>query len=116
MIEIVFDTETTGFDPEAGDKIIEIGCVELENHLPTGRHLQIYINPERDIPAEATAVHGITDEFVADKPVFSQVYSEFMDFVGDGKLIAHNAEFDMRFINHELGLVGHPPIPWSRRD
>ena len=112
--EIVFDTETTGFDPETGDKLVEIGCVELENHIPTGRHLQIYINPERGIPAEATAIHGITDEFVADKPIFSQVYSEFIEFIGDGKLIAHNAEFDMRFINYELGKVGHPPIPWSR--
>ena len=114
MKEIVFDTETTGFDPENGDRIIEIGCVELDNHVPTGRHLQLYINPERDIPAEATAVHGITNEFVADKPIFSQVYSEFIDFVGDGKLVAHNAEFDMRFINYELGQVGHPAYPWNR--
>lgn len=113
MKEIVLDTETTGMDPTTGDKIIEIGAVELENHMPTGRTLQIYINPERDIPAEATAVHGITNEFVADKPVFSQVYTEFMDFIEGGKLIIHNAEFDMKFLNYELGQVGHPAIGWA---
>ncbi len=113
--EIVLDTETTGMDPNTGDRIIEIGCVELINHMPTGKGLQIYINPERDIPADATAVHGITNEFVADKPVFSQVYTEFIDFVGDdSKLIIHNAEFDMKFLNWELGKVGHPAIRWSR--
>ena len=115
MREIVFDTETTGFNPEEGHRIIEIGCVELENHLPTGRHLQLYINPERDVPAEATAVHGITEEFLKDKPIFSQVYSEFVEFVGeDSKLVAHNAEFDMKFVNAELHSVGHKPIPWGR--
>lgn len=113
MKEIVLDTETTGMDPNNGDRIIEIGCVELINHLPSGRTLQLYINPERDIPAEATAVHGITNEFVADKPVFSQVYSEFIDFIKDGKLIIHNAEFDMKFINWELGQVGHPSVSWA---
>lgn len=112
--EIVLDTETTGMDPDKGDRIIEIGCVELENHIPTGRHLQLYINPERDIPAEATAVHGITNEFVADKPVFSQVYSEFIEFIGTAKLVIHNAEFDMKFINHHLIEVGHKPVPWPR--
>ena len=113
MKEIVLDTETTGMDPNEGHRIVEIGCVELINHVPTGETLQLYINPERDIPAEATAVHGITDEFVADKPVFSQVYDEFMTFVKDGKLVIHNAEFDMKFINWELGQVGHPAIGWS---
>lgn len=113
MKEIVLDTETTGMDPNDGHRIIEIGCVELENHVPTGRHLQIYINPERDIPPEATAVHGITDEFVADKPVFSQVYSEFLDFIQGGKLVIHNAEFDMKFINWELAQVGHKAVPWT---
>jgi DNA polymerase-3 subunit epsilon len=112
--EIVLDTETTGMDPAKGDKIVEIGCVELENHIPTGRHLQLYINPERDVPPEATAVHGITNEFLADKPVFSQVYSDFLDFIGEAKLVIHNAEFDMKFINAELQGVGHPPIPWPR--
>ena len=113
MKEIVLDTETTGMDPAQGDRIIEIGCVELMNHMPTGQTLQLYINPEREIPAEATAVHGITSEFVADKPVFSQVYSEFVEFIKNGKLIIHNAEFDMKFLNYELAQVGHPSLSWS---
>ncbi|MEZ5815321.1 MAG: DNA polymerase III subunit epsilon [Alphaproteobacteria bacterium] len=113
MKEIVLDTETTGMDPNDGHRIVEIGCVELENHIPTGKALQFYLNPERDIPAEATAVHGITNEFVADKPVFSQIYSEFMEFIEGGRLIIHNAEFDMKFINWELGQVGHPAVKWS---
>ncbi len=115
MREIVLDTETTGMDPFAGDRIIEIGAVELENHLPTGKTCQIYINPERDIPAEATAVHGITNDFVKDKPIFSQCYSEFMDFIGDDSiLVIHNAEFDMKFLNWELNNVGHKALPWNR--
>ncbi len=115
MREIVLDTETTGMDPENGDKIVEIGAVELENHLPTGRALQLYINPEREVPAEAVAVHGITNEFLADKPVFSQVYTEFIDFIGeDSKLVIHNAEFDMKFLNWELRQVGHTALPWGR--
>lgn len=115
MREIALDTETTGMDPKTGDRIIEIGCVELVNHMPTGKNLQIYINPERDIPADATAVHGITDAFVADKPVFAQVYTDFLDFIGkDAKLIIHNAEFDMKFLNSELQKVGHPSLSWSR--
>ncbi len=113
MKEIVLDTETTGMDPSTGDRIIEIGCVELMNHVPTGQTLQLYINPERDIPADATAVHGITNEFVKDKPLFSQVYSEFLEFIKDGKLIIHNAEFDMKFLNSELARVGHRPLPWN---
>lgn len=115
MREIVLDTETTGIDPEDGHKIIEIGAVELNNHLPTGRTLQLYINPERDVPAESTAVHGITSEFLQDKPIFSQIYDQFLDFIGgDSKLVIHNAEFDMKFINWELKTVGNPPIEWSR--
>lgn len=113
--EIVLDTETTGMNPETGDKIIEIGAVELEGHMPTGRTLQLYIHPERDVPAEATAVHGITNEFLKGKPVFAQVYSDFIDFIGkDSILVIHNAEFDMKFINWELKQVGHPAIPWDR--
>lgn len=113
--EIVFDTETTGMDPFAGDRIIEIGAVELINHLPSGKTLQLYINPERDVPPEATAVHGITNDFLKDKPVFSQVYSEFIEFIGsDGILVAHNAAFDMKFVNWELQQVGHGEIPDSR--
>ncbi len=114
MREIVLDTETTGMNPEMGDKIVEIGAVELFNHLPTGRTLQLYINPEREVPAEAVAVHGITNEFLADKPVFSEVYSEFLEFIGaDSKLVIHNAEFDMKFLNWELKLVGHKALPWG---
>lgn len=113
--EIVFDTETTGMDPFAGDRIVEIGAVELINHLPTGKTLQLYINPEREVPAEATAVHGITNEFLRDKPIFSQVYSDFLDFIGaDSILVAHNAEFDMRFVNWELEQVGHKAIAPNR--
>jgi DNA polymerase-3 subunit epsilon len=112
--EIVLDTETTGMDPEDGHRLVEIGCVELLNHVPTGKHLQFYINPERDVPVEATAVHGLTGDFLADKPVFSQIYSEFLAFIGDAKLVIHNAEFDMKFINAELRSVGHEPIPWPR--
>lgn len=113
MKEIVLDTETTGFDPQNGDKIIEIGCVELMNYIPTGNTLQLYINPERDVPEEAIAVHGITNEFLKDKPTFSQVYTEFLDFIKGGKLVIHNAEFDMKFLNYELAQVGHPALPWS---
>lgn len=115
MREIVFDTETTGMDPFEGDRLVEIGAVELVNHLPTGKTLQLYINPERDVPPEAVAVHGITNEFLADKPVFSQVYTDFLDFIGDdSKLVAHNAEFDMKFLNYQLEHVGHKPIGSNR--
>ncbi|MBX2834317.1 MAG: DNA polymerase III subunit epsilon [Micavibrio sp.] len=113
MKEIALDTETTGMDPSKGDRIIEIGAVELFNHLPTGNTLQIYINPERDIPADATAVHGITNEFVADKPVFAEVYTDFLDFIEGGRLIIHNAEFDMKFLNAELAKVGHKALSWN---
>ncbi len=115
MREIVLDTETTGMDPAEGDRMVEIGCVELVNHMPTGKVLQLYINPEREIPEEAIAVHGITNEFVADKPTFSEIYSDFINFIGeDSKLVIHNAEFDMKFINYQLGQVGHAAIGWSR--
>ncbi len=115
MREIVLDTETTGLDPEQGHRILEIGAVELYNHIPTGKTLQLYINPERDIPSESIAVHGITAEFLKDKPIFSQIYTQFLEFIGtDSKLVIHNAEFDMKFINWELKQVGHAPLPWSR--
>lgn len=110
----MLDTETTGMDPDKGDRIVEIGCVELENHIPTGKTLQFYINPERDVPAEAIAVHGLTNAFLAKKPVFSQVYSELVEFIGDAVLVIHNAEFDMKFLNWELRQVGHEPYPWNR--
>lgn len=113
MKEIVLDTETTGMDPNDGHKLVEIGCVELENHIPTGKVLQLYINPEREVPADAIAVHGITNEFLQDKPVFSQVYDEFLHFIQGAKLVIHNAEFDMKFLNYELAQVGHKALPWS---
>lgn len=110
MREIVLDTETTGMDPVKGDRLVEIGCVELMNHLPTGKHYHIYLNPERDIPAEATAVHGITNDFVKDKPTFGEVVGDFLDFIGDAKLVIHNAEFDMKFLNAELKTFGFPSL------
>lgn len=114
MREIVLDTETTGMDPAQGDRLVEIGCVELENHLPTGNTYHIYLNPEREIPAEATAVHGITNDFVKDKPTFGEVVGEFMDFIGDAQLVIHNAEFDMKFLNAELKIFGFPSIDHRR--
>lgn len=107
MREIVLDTETTGLDPHEGHRLIEIGCVELFNHVPTGRTLHRYINPERDVPAEAVAVHGLNAKFLADKPVFAQVFAEFLEFIADGALVIHNAEFDVKFLNYELKTVGH---------
>ncbi|NRA98276.1 MAG: DNA polymerase III subunit epsilon [Rhodobacteraceae bacterium] len=114
MREIVMDTETTGLDPEAGDRIVEIGGVELINHMPTGRTYHQYINPERSMPAEAFAVHGLGDEFLADKPVFAKIADEFVNFVGDAKLVIHNASFDMKFINAELRWLGKPGIPFEQ--
>lgn len=114
MREIVLDTETTGMEPSTGDRIVEIGCVELMNHLPTGKTYHVYLNPERDIPAEATAVHGITNDFVKDKPTFGEVVGDFMDFIGEAKLVIHNAEFDMKFLNAELKIFGFPSLD-SRR-
>jgi DNA polymerase III subunit epsilon len=110
MREIVLDTETTGMDPVKGDRLVEIGCVELENMLPTGRHYHVYINPERDIPAEATAVHGITDAFVKDKPTFGEIVGDFLDFIGNDRLVIHNAEFDVKFLNAELRQFGFPSL------
>lgn len=97
-------------DPHEGHRIIEIGAVELDNHMPTGKTLQLYINPERDVPAEAVAVHGLTEDFLKDKPSFGEVVGEFMDFINGGKIIAHNAEFDVKFLNYELKQFGFPPF------
>lgn len=111
MREIVLDTETTGMDPAEGDKLVEIGCVELENHMPTGKTYHQYINPERDVPAEAVAVHGLTQERLASEPTFGEVVGDFLDFLGDdSKLIIHNASFDMKFINAELATFGFPSV------
>jgi len=107
MREIIFDTETTGFDPATGDRIVEIGCVELLNRIPTGATFHVYINPERDMPAQAEAVHGLSAEFLSDKPVFAEVAEQFLEFIGmDSKLVAHNAGFDMTFIEYELKKCG----------
>jgi DNA polymerase-3 subunit epsilon len=111
MREIVLDTETTGLDPFDGHRIVEIGAVELWHQVPTGRTYHQYINPERPMPQEAFAVHGISGEFLADKPTFSVVAQAFLDFIEDSKLVIHNASFDMRFLNAELDWAGHPRIP-----
>ncbi len=109
--EIVFDTETTGFDPHTGDRVVEIGAIELINHLPTGQRYHIYLNPDRAMPAEAMAVHGLSDDFLRDKPRFHEVAGEFLAFLGtDTRMIAHNAEFDFKFLNAELRRAGHPPL------
>jgi DNA polymerase III subunit epsilon len=106
MREIVLDTETTGLEPEEGHRIVEIGAVELHNHIPTGRVLHLYVNPERDMPEEAFAVHGLSSAFLAGKPRFREVAAAFLAFVGDAKLVIHNARFDIRFLDHELARCG----------
>jgi len=114
MREIVLDTETTGLDPLKGDRIVEIGCVEIQNHIATGRIFQVYLNPERDMPSEAAMVHGLTDEFLADKPVFAEKVDDFLAFIGDTMLVIHNASFDMSFINAELTRCGYKRLPIER--
>ncbi len=115
MREIVFDTETTGMDPAEGDKLVEIGCVELINHIPTGRTYHQYINPEREVPAEAVAVHGLTLEKLKDEPTFGEIVADFLDFIGtDSKLIAHNAPFDVKFMNAEMKTYGFPALDPKR--
>ncbi|GLK66194.1 DNA polymerase III subunit epsilon [Paracoccus kondratievae] len=115
MREIVLDTETTGFDPDTGDRIVEIGAVELMNHLPTGQTFHVYINPERPMPQEAFEVHGLGDDFLRDKPKFAEIAADFVKFIGDdAKLVIHNASFDMKFLNAELKLCGYPTMPYSR--
>ena len=114
MREIVLDTETTGFDPQSGDRIVEIGAVELVRHVPTGSTYHQYINPERAMPDDAFQVHGLGDDFLRDKPVFKAIAQDFLDFIGDAKLVIHNAAFDMKFLNAELGWLGMPPIPWEQ--
>jgi DNA polymerase-3 subunit epsilon len=114
MREIVFDTETTGFEPSDGHRIVEIGCVELMDHFPTGRTLQFYLNPERDIPIESQKVHGLSAEFLADKPLFAHVADEFLEFLSDSPLVIHNASFDIKFINAELNRIGRRPIALAR--
>ena len=107
---IVFDTETTGLSPENGDRIVEIGCVELVNRKPTGRHLHLYLNPERESDEGALRVHGLTTEFLSDKPKFAEVADEFLAFTAGADIVIHNAPFDLGFINHELARLGKPPF------
>lgn len=114
MREIVLDTETTGLDPLRGDRLVEIGCVEIFNRMPTGHTFHRYINPERDMPEEAFAVHGLSSEFLSTKPLFAEVADEFLEFIADAPLVIHNASFDIGFINAELGRLSKPPIPRDR--
>ncbi len=114
MREIVLDTETTGLDPKSGHRVVEIGCVELINHVPSGNVFHQYINPERDMPVEAERVHGLSAEFLSGHPVFADIATAFVDFIGDAKLVIHNAAFDMGFINAELAALGIDAIAMDR--
>ena len=114
MREIIFDTETTGLDPATGDRVVEIGCVECINHVPTGETFHVYINPERDMPEAAFKVHGLSTDFLKTKPVFAAIAADFVAFIGDAKLVAHNAFFDLGFINAELKRLGYDQIDSSR--
>ena len=115
MREIIFDTETTGLDPKSGDRLVEIGCIEMVNRVPTGATFHCYFNPDRDMPAEAERVHGISAAFLADKPRFHEKAAEFLEFIGDeAMLVAHNAGFDFGFVNAELEMCGLPPLGRER--
>lgn len=114
MREIVLDTETTGLDPAEGHRVIEIGCVELINHLPTGRVYHAYINPERDVPQEASDISGLKTDFLRSFPVFAKIADEFLSFVEDDRLVIHNAPFDLKFLNAEFERLGHPAFPLHR--
>ena len=114
MREIVLDTETTGLDPASGHRLVEIGCVELMGRIPTGRSFHRYVDPERDMPEEAERVHGLSAEFLKGKPLFSDIAEDFLLFIGDAPLVIHNASFDMKFLNAELGKLGIEPLPMAR--
>jgi DNA polymerase III subunit epsilon len=114
MREIVFDTETTGLDPLSGDRLVEIGCIELINRMPTGESFHAYFNPERAMPAAAEAVHGLSDRFLADKPLFASLADDLLGFLGESPLVAHNARFDFGFLNAELELCGRPIVDLAR--
>jgi DNA polymerase-3 subunit epsilon len=114
MREIVFDTETTGLNPSGGDRMVEIGCVEIYNRVETGRHFHAYFNPERDMPIEAEAVHGLTNIFLSDKPCFPELAEELLDFIEDSPLVAHNASFDFGFLNVELERCGRAGVSFGR--
>lgn len=114
MREIIFDTETTGFDPASGDRLVEIGCIELFNRVPTGRTFHAYYNPQRAMPAAAEAVHGLSDIFLSDKPLFVHGADALLAFLEDSPLVAHNARFDFGFLNHELRLCGRAEVSMDR--
>ena len=114
MREIALDTETTGLNPKSGHRVVEIGCVEMINHISTGETFHVYINPERDMPEEAFKVHGLSEEFLKEKPVFAKVADDFLEFVGDDPLVIHNAAFDMGFLNWELENLGKTPLAMDR--
>ena len=114
MREIVFDTETTGLNPATGDRMVEIGCVEIFNRVETGRTFHAYYNPERDMPSEAEAVHGLSSLFLSDKPLFAESVADLLEFIADSPLVAHNASFDFGFLNHELERCGHPLVCLTR--
>jgi DNA polymerase-3 subunit epsilon len=114
MREIVLDTETTGFDPLQGHRMVEIGCLELLNHMPTGNEFHRYLNPERDMPIEAENVHGLSIAFLSDKPLFASIADELLEFIGDAPIVAHNAGFDMNFVNAELKRCGKMPLANDR--
>jgi DNA polymerase III epsilon subunit len=114
MREIIFDTETTGLDPKNGDRLVEIGCVEMVNRVATGATYHCYFNPQRDMPAEAERVHGLSEAFLADKPLFAEKAGEFLEFIGDAPMVAHNAGFDFGFINAELTAAGLEPVSLDR--
>src|SRR3984885_10608747 len=114
MREIILDTETTGLDPLRGDRLVEIGCVEIFNRMPTGQTFHRHLNPEREMPAEALPVHGLSSEFLADKPLFAEVVEDFLAFIADAPLVIHNASFDISFINAELDRIKLAPIARER--
>ena len=114
MREIIFDTETTGLSPAGGDRMVEIGCIEMVGRVETGRHFHAYFNPDRPMPSEAEAVHGLSDIFLSDKPRFSDKVEELLEFIGDSPLVAHNASFDFGFLNHELERCGRPVVCMTR--
>ncbi len=114
MRQIVLDTETTGLSPKDGDRLVEIGCLEIVNQVATGVNFHCYVNPERDVPEGAFKVHGLSAEFLSDKPKFADVAEEFISFIGDDPLVIHNASFDMGFINHELKMVSRPVLEFAR--
>ncbi len=114
MREIVLDTETTGIDPVQGHRVVEIGCVELFNSIPTGQTFQVYLNPERDMPPDAQRIHGLSGAFLADKPKFAEIVDRFLEFIGPDRLVIHNADFDMRFLNAELTRLKRPLLTFDR--